>query len=83
MLNDEVTYLAEELDVLVGATVTRVWVEEPDPEYAWEQPHVNIAVRFKKGLTVNGDTTGVYGIWQDPEGNGPGFLAFLGKDTES
>lgn len=29
-------------------------------------------------FVVNGSLTGIYEVWRDGEGNGPGYLAYLG-----
>jgi hypothetical protein len=72
---------AEELEVLVGATIEKVWVQEPDPSseyYDYEYPVVRMRVRFRQGLRVNNKRHGEYEVWQDPEGNGPGFFSLVG-----
>ena len=67
----------EDIDVLEGATIKKVWIEAPDP-HGWEYPVVRMRVRYRPGLTVNDLSYGEYEIWQDAEGNGPGFIALVG-----
>jgi hypothetical protein len=59
----------EELDVLQGATITKVAVGPAT---------IRLTVRFAPNLFVNGRRTAIYEIWQDGEGNGPGYLALVG-----
>lgn len=81
----------EELDVLKGAKIldVRIVAEEgDDPEFAAfvegedkivmtvALPHV---LWFKNAEGVEVDAKKVtFEIWQDEEGNGPGYLAFTG-----
>lgn len=70
----------EEIQDLQGATIEKVWIKEPDPESEYidfEYPVVCVRVRYRPGLRVNDLDYGEYEIWQDAEGNGPGFLAFV------
>jgi hypothetical protein len=65
----------EDVDILEGATIEKVWITEPDLEY--EYPAVRLRVRYRNGSLVNNSPTGEYEIWQDVEGNGPGYIAFV------
>jgi hypothetical protein len=67
---------AEEIQDLVGATILAAWVEDTDGEQ-----RVRLRVKFRDDLRVNDSPLGEYEIWQDEEGNGPGFLAFMGPGT--
>lgn len=66
----------EEVQDLVGATIEKVWIVKAKDEYDIEA--VRIRVRYRDGFGVNGSNVGEYELWQDEEGNGPGFLAFMG-----
>lgn len=81
----------EDLDLLQGATIKWVRIvsvaeQQADARKAGEdefadfidQACVRMCVRWRKGLVVNGSSEGTFEVWQDPEGNGPGFLAFTG-----
>lgn len=71
--------IPEDVDVLVGATIEKVTFADWDDGFeVVPKGVVRIRVKFKKGLTVNGLAFGEFEIWQDPEGNGPGFLALVG-----
>lgn len=66
----------DELDYLVGATIKKVAVVKDNDEFGFEC----IALTVKtKGVIVedqngNKSDTVELQVWQDPEGNGPGFL---------
>jgi hypothetical protein len=69
---------AEDIDVLVGATIEKAWLAEWDDGFEQaEAGVVRLRVRYPAGCTVNGKTHGEYEVWVDPEGNGPGFLSFV------
>ena len=69
---------AEELDVLKGATILNVWAAEWDDGFeSVPEGVIRIRVAYRKGLRVNDHPCGEYELWQDPEGNGPGFLSFV------
>lgn len=81
----------DELEILNGATIVSARVasveelrkralDEGDAEFAdfIDQDALVLRVRFRKGLVVNGSAEGEFQVWQDAEGNGPGFLAFTG-----
>jgi hypothetical protein len=65
---------AEEIEDLVGATIEKAWI-------ASDVPAVRIRVRYRSGLIVNGAAAGEYELWQDEEGNGPGFVAYMGPPS--
>ena len=66
----------EELDPLVGATIIGVDLREDEYGDSFWRLHV----RYRDGLRVNDNTEGFYELWRDEEGNGPGYLAFLGSE---
>ena len=70
----------EELDILEGATIQKVQFADWDDgfESVIEKGVVRLRVKYKNGLKVNGSAFGEFEIWQDPEANGPGFLALVG-----
>jgi len=70
---------AEELSDLVGATIEVVWIEQADGEYDFDK--IRFRVRYRDGFGVNGSDAGEYEIWQDIEGNGPGYVAFIGPSS--
>jgi hypothetical protein len=80
MWGDVVRFHCTELEVLAGAKITRVWVENA-PDDGFSFPEIRISVKYRKNLVVNGETEGVYALWQDEEGNGPGYLAFMGGEN--
>lgn len=68
----------DDVDVLLGATIENIWFGEWDDGFeVVPEGVVRVRVRYRKGLLVNGHTRGEYELWQDPEGNGPGFLSFV------
>ena len=78
-LKQEIEFLREDLSPLVGATITRVEVV-PDPHDDYQ--HVlRLHVKFKG--TVNHSQRGVYEVWMDEEGNGPGHLAYTGPSLSA
>lgn len=64
---------AEDLEILQGATITKIEIV-PD---GYGSTKTVMDVRFKRGLIVNGKPTGRFEVWMDVEGNGPGYLAFV------
>lgn len=82
----------DELELLDGATILSCRIAtvdelkqralaEGDKEFAAfiDQDALILRVRFRKNLVVNDASEGEFQIWQDAEGNGPGFLAFTGS----
>ena len=68
----------DEIADLQGATIEKAWPATWDDGYEKVKGGVvRLRVRFRDGLIVNGHTHGEYELWQDPEGNGPGFLSFV------
>lgn len=74
---------AAEIEDLAGATIERIWISDANVGDDYEQPVVRLRVRFRPGLSVNGLHHGEYELWQDVEGNGPGYLAFVRAITVS
>ena len=70
-----------EIADLVGGKITEAGIVE-DEEFGTV---VELTVVFRKGHTIEceGHTgqAGIYQIWMDPEGNGPGFLSLVGVGT--
>lgn len=63
----------EELDPLVGASIFRIArVEEDGQEF------IRLYLRLRSDIAVNGSVLACYDVWQDVEGNGPGYLAYCG-----
>jgi hypothetical protein len=72
----------EDIDFLIGATLAKAEVT-PD---AMGEEAMNLHFRLPKGRVVvdqSGSeyTTVVMQVWQDVEGNGPGYLAFVGGSS--
>lgn len=68
----------EEIDDLKGATILNAWAAEWDDGFeAVPEGVIRLRVSYRKGLRVNGKPCGEYELWQDPEGNGPGFLSLV------
>jgi hypothetical protein len=70
----------DELDFLVGATIESVRVNREEykfGEFTDVHEAIELQVRFARPFNVEGTQcrTGTIEILQDPEGNGPGFLA--------
>lgn len=61
----------EELEFLKGATIFDIKIDD-------EKEETTMLLRLKPGLAVNNSVIAVVGVWQDVEGNGPGYLAYLG-----
>lgn len=87
----------EELDVLKGATILDIQIrpvadEDDDPEFqkfARGDDKVVMTVALPKALRFtehDGEEvtsrTVTFEIWQDEEGNGPGYIAFTGKEKK-
>ena len=68
----------EDVDYLVGATIEKVWFADWDDGFeVVPEGVVRLRLRYRKGLLVNDKTHGEYEIWQDAEGNGPGYVSFV------
>jgi hypothetical protein len=65
----------DDLEILQGAKITSIAIV-PD-EY--DSDKIVMTVHFRTGLRVNDALTGTFEVWMDAEGNGPGFLAFVGE----
>jgi len=68
----------DDIDFLKGATIERIWFADWDDGFeVVPEGVVRIRLRFAENVRVNDKTHGEYEIWQDPEGNGPGFVSFV------
>ena len=67
----------DEVEVLEGATIEKIWVQKGSVGWGEDEECLRMRVRFRKDLKVNGNTHGEYELWQDCEGNGPGFIALV------
>ena len=82
MLGATKEWISEEYGYLVGATITAVGAADMD--YGDQaitltiRPRSNIEITDQDGTTYR---TVRLEVWQDPEGNGPGYLAFSGGET--
>lgn len=81
----------EDLEILNGATIVSARIMPPSqelldefPEFAGDaEDRLVLTVKFRKGLTVTDQdgkeyAVGTFEVWQDVEGNGPGYIAFTG-----
>lgn len=69
----------EDVDILEGATIEKVWLADWDDGFEkFEKGVVRFRVRYRDNLRVNDSLTGEFEVWQDGEGNGPGFIALVG-----
>ena len=79
----------EDLEILNGATILSARIMPPSQELVEEfgpddaEDRLILTVKFRKGLTVTDQdgkeyAVGTFEVWQDAEGNGPGFIAFTG-----
>ena len=84
----------DELDILKGATILSIQIEPvsfpDDPElqaFVEGEDKITMKVRLAKGVNLelrrtDGSTvvtpTATFEIWQDEEGNGPGYIALVG-----
>ena len=78
---EDVKWLAGELSILKGATISQVSVREPEDDY--DIAAVVIEVRYSPRQIVTNEKGerlifGTYEVWQDEEGNGPGYVALVG-----
>ena len=64
----------QEIKDLQGALIETAAIEDD----GYGEQVVVLRVRYRADLRVNGSQHGEYQVWQDPEGNGPGFLALTG-----
>lgn len=67
---------ADELDCLKGAKITSIAIV-PD---GYGSDKIVMDVRYRDGLMVNDANFGRFEVWQDEEGNGPGYLAFVSTE---
>jgi hypothetical protein len=75
----EKKYYEDLLEPLAGATIKGVKIEYVDePGLEAHEPTVVLQLRMPDTLALPSDLRGKtvdVEVWQDPEGNGPGFLA--------
>jgi hypothetical protein len=67
----------EDIEILEGATIEKVWIARSPLGFESSCPVVRLRVRWRDGFNVNGNTHGEFELWQDVEGNGPGYLSFV------
>jgi len=70
----EVENTAEDLEILEKARIDYIGIE-PD---GFGSDKILMRVTFRPGLIVNECRTGTFEVWQDVEGNGPGYLSYVG-----
>lgn len=70
----------DEVSDLVGATIVAAKIAKAGCGEVGTKA-VRLTVRFRDGFKVNDSDKGTYEVWQDPEGNGPGFLAYMGPTS--
>lgn len=72
----------EELDLLVGATILSIKIEDlpEDLKEFGDDNKIVMKVMLPKPVEMDGKKTGTlsFEVWQDEEGNGPGYLALVG-----
>ena len=84
----------EELDLLRGATITDIRIEpvsfpeEPELDaFADGEEKITMRVKLAEGVQLQlertdgtkiNTPTATFEIWQDEEGNGPGYIALVG-----
>lgn len=77
----------EELDLLVGATILSIQIEDLPEELKefGDDNKIVMKVRLKKPVNIENNDgqvvetkTASFEIWQDEEGNGPGYIALVG-----
>lgn len=68
---------AAELRMLVGAVVETVEEVKDGDEYGFDS--IEIGFKLPIAVNVDGDYCRILKlqVWQDPEGNGPGYLALV------
>lgn len=69
----------EEMDSLKGARILGVTRREDEFD---RRTYWTLHVRYRPGLHVNGAKEGFYELWQDEEGNGPGYFALVSNGEE-
>ena len=68
----------DDIDILEGATIESIKLATWDDGFeVVPKGVVRMRVRFRENLRVNDSQYGEFEFWQDPEGNGPGFLALV------
>lgn len=68
----------DDIAFLQGATIEKIWLATWDDGIDVEPEGViRMRVRYAPGQLVNNSTRGEFELWQDGEGNGPGFLSFV------
>jgi len=83
-----VEYYVKELGAqLEGAVIEKVWLTESetitDEEAGFSfttDSCLRLRVRYAEGTLVNDQPYGEYAVWVDSEGNGQGYLAYMGGD---
>lgn len=72
----------EELDLLVGAKILSIKIEDlpEDLKEFGNDNKIVMRVKMPKPVVLDGKETGTlsFEVWQDEEGNGPGYLALVG-----
>jgi hypothetical protein len=72
----------EELDLLVGATILSIKIEDlpEDLKEFGNDNKIVMRVKVPKPVVLDGKETGTlsFEVWQDEEGNGPGYFALVG-----
>lgn len=72
----------EELDLLVGATILSIQIEDlpEDLKEFGNDNKIVMKLKMPKPVVLDGKETGTlsFEVWQDEEGNGPGYLALVG-----
>lgn len=63
----------DELDTLKGATITDIRIEAD----GYGDFKIVMEVDLRSNLRVNGEQKATFEVWQDEEGNGPGYLALV------
>jgi len=76
----DVENTAQEIADLKGATILSAKIK---PGVYDDARIIELTVRFREGHAISDDgvtgyTEGTYQIWQDAEGNGPGYIALVG-----
>lgn len=74
----------EEIEELKGCTIVSAKIKPS--EFEGEGRSIELKLRFPHPLT-DGETMrtyreGIFQVWQDEEGNGPGYIALVGFASE-